>query len=291
MAHVLAVINLKGGVGKTTTTVALADMLAGIHNKRVLVIDLDPQTNATVMLMGEAAWLERNRRGGTIASLFRRAVQPTAPPFDLARAIHTGASDVEVARKIDLLPSSLDLIDLQDRLVTTAAGRMGVATPMDVLHRVLHRRLDAYDIVLIDCPPNLGLITLNGLRIARHYLIPTIPDVLSTYGIAQITQRVGDFARRTGEPIAPLGVVVTKWRSASRVHQQTLERLRAEAASGEGPPVFATIIPDSNDLAAAAEFSVEKRSLAQKYKKGREPYSDLAIEVLAALGRAPRAGA
>jgi chromosome partitioning protein len=286
MTHVLAVINLKGGVGKTTTTVALAEMFAGIHGKRVLVIDLDPQTNATVMLMGEAAWLERNASGRTIASLFRRAVEPTAPPFDLRRCLHLAASDVEVARKIDLLPSSLDLIDLQDRLVLTSASRMGVATPVDVLHRVLHRRLDAYDLVLIDCPPNLGLITLNGRRIARHYLIPTIPDVLSTYGIAQITHRVGEFAKRTGEKIEPLGVVVTKWRSASKIHQQTLDRLRAEAAEGRGPHVFATIIPDANDVAAAAEFSPEPRSLAQKYKKGREPYSDLAIEVLNALGRA-----
>lgn len=286
MTHVLAVINLKGGVGKTTTTVALAETLAAVHGKRVLVIDLDPQTNATVMLMGEAAWLERNAQGRTIASLFKRAVAPTAPPFDLHRCLHRGASDVEGLRRIDLLPSSLDLIDLQDRLVLTSAARMGVATPVDVLHRVLNRKLGAYDVVLIDCPPNLGLITLNGLRIARHYLIPTIPDVLSTYGIAQITERVGAFARRTGERIEPLGVVVTKWRAASRVHQQTLERLQSEAERGTGPHVFATVIPDANDVAAAAEFSPAPRSLAQKYKKGREPYGDLAIEVLHALGRA-----
>ncbi len=283
MAYVLAVINLKGGVGKTTTTVALAETLSSVRGTRILVIDLDPQTNATFMLIGEAAWLERNQRGGTVASLFRRAIEPSAPPFDLRRCLHAGASDVESARTIDLLPSSLDLIDLQDRLVTAAAWRFGVRTPVDVLRRAVLPRLSAYDLVLIDCPPNLGTITLNGLRIAQSYLIPTIPDVLSTYGIGQITKRVEDFSKRLGERISPLGIVATKWRSASKVHQATLQRLREEGSAGSAPPVFETAIPEANDLAAAAEFSEERRTLAKKYRTTREAYSKLAEELLSAI--------
>jgi chromosome partitioning protein len=287
MAPVVAVINLKGGVGKTTTTVALAEMLASEHAKRVLVVDLDPQTNATVMLIGEAAWLERNRRGATIASLFRRAIEPTAPPFALERCIHAAASDVTGAATIDLVPSSLDLIDLQDRLVTASARRFGVHSLVEILRRAIRPRLGAYDLVLVDCPPHLGLITLNGLRIAESYLIPTIPDVLSTYGIAQITKRVGDFASSSGARIAPLGVVATKWRAGVKVHQTTLERLRADADAGRGPPVFASVIPEASDLAAAAEFIKEGRTLAQKYKGAREPYAALAREVLAAMAARP----
>jgi chromosome partitioning protein len=283
MAPVVAVINLKGGVGKTTTTVALAEMLASEHAKRVLVVDLDPQTNATVMLIGEAAWLERNRRGATIASLFRRAIEPTAPPFALERCIHAAASDVTGAATIDLVPSSLDLIDLQDRLVTASARRFGVHSLVEILRRAIRPRLGTYDLVLVDCPPHLGLITLNGLRIAESYLIPTIPDVLSTYGIAQITKRVGDFSASSGARIAPLGIVATKWRAGVKVHQTTLERLRADAAAGRGPPVFETVIPEAADLAAAAEYIKEGRTLAQKYKGAREPYAALAREVLAAV--------
>jgi chromosome partitioning protein len=283
MARVVAVINLKGGVGKTTTTVALAEILASEHAKRVLVVDLDPQTNATVMLIGEAAWLARNRQGGTIASLFRRAIDPTAPPFALERCIHGGASDVESAKTLDLVPSSLDLIDLQDRLVTASARRFGVHSLVEILRRAVRPRLASYDLVLVDCPPHLGLITLNGLRIAEGYLIPTIPDVLSTYGIAQITKRVSDFSSSIGARIAPLGIVATKWRAGVKVHQTTLERLRADAAAGRGPPVFASVIPEAADLAAAAEFIKEGRTLAQKYKGAREPYAALAREVLAAL--------
>jgi len=287
MARVLAVINLKGGVGKTTTTVALAEMLASEHKKKVLVVDLDPQTNATVMLIGEAAWLERNRQGGTIASLFRRAIEPTAPPFDLKRCVHEEASDVTTARTVDLVPSSLDLIDLQDRLVTASPRRFGVHSLVEILRRAIRTRLDDYDLVLIDCPPHLGLVTLNGLRIAEAYLIPTIPDVLSTYGIAQITRRVRDFASSSGARIAPLGIVATKWRAGVKVHQTTLERLRADAGADRGPPVFETVIPEAADLAAAAEFIKEGRTLAQKYKGAREAYAGLAREVLAALEARP----
>ena len=283
MAPVVAVINLKGGVGKTTTSVALAEMLASEHGKRVLVVDLDPQTNATVMLIGEAAWLERNRRGATVASLFRRAIEPTAPPFDLNRCIHAGASDVESAHRLDLLPSSLDLIDLQDRLVTASARRFGVHSLVEILRRAIRPRLADYDLVLVDCPPHLGLVTLNGLRIADAYLIPTIPDVLSTYGIAPITKRVSDFASSIGGRIEPLGIVATKWRAGVKVHQATLERLRADAAAGRGPPVFETVVPEAADLAAAAEFVTAGRTLVQKYKGAREPYAALAREVLRAL--------
>jgi chromosome partitioning protein len=287
MARVVAVINLKGGVGKTTTTVALAETLASEHAKKVLVVDLDPQTNATVMLIGEAAWLERNRQGATIASLFRRAIEPTAPPFALERCIHARASDVESATTLDLVPSSLDLIDLQDRLGEAVTRRFGVHSLVEILRRAIRPRLADYDLVLIDCPPHLGLITLNGLRIAESYLIPTIPDVLSTYGIAQITKRVRDFSSSSGARLAPLGVVATKVRSNVKVHQTTLERMRADAAAGRGPPVFDTVIPEAADLAAAAEFIKEGRTLAQKYKGAREAYARLAREVLAAVEARP----
>jgi hypothetical protein len=86
--------------------------------------------------------------------------------------------------------------------------------------------LDDYDFVLIDCPPNLGLITLNGLRIANGYIIPTIPDVLSTYGIPQIVTRIKSFADNIREPIEPYGIVVTKYQANSSVHNRTLKQLR-----------------------------------------------------------------
>ena len=123
MPDVFSTINLKGGVGKTTTTVALAEFMSGRFDKRVLVIDLDPQTNATVMLIGEEKWRELNEREWTLARLFKDALYPDDKRFDLDKTLQKEVSNVSEARTIDLLPSSLDLIDVQDRLATVPSGR------------------------------------------------------------------------------------------------------------------------------------------------------------------------
>src|SRR5579859_2668948 len=160
MAIVICVINLKGGVAKTTTTVALAETLAVRHGKRVLVIDLDPQTNATTMLIGEERWRVLNEKGYTLATLFKDALNPQSKAFDLEKTLQKRVSDVQGAESVDLLPSSLDLIDVQDRLASAPMGQFYSITPTDLLRLAVKSKLEDYDIVLIDCPPNLGIITL-----------------------------------------------------------------------------------------------------------------------------------
>ncbi len=178
MAHVFSTINLKGGVGKTTTTVALAETFSAERRKKVLVIDLDPQTNATVMLIGEDKWRDLNDKGHTLAQLFKDALHPDEKKFDLSKTLQKKVSDVASATTIDLLPSSLDLIDVQDELINTPVGKYGAIRPFDILYRATKDIIENYDIVIIDCPPNLGKITQNGLRMSQSFLIPTIPDDL-----------------------------------------------------------------------------------------------------------------
>ena len=250
MAQVFSTINLKGGVGKTTTTVAFAEFMSGVMGKSVLVIDLDPQTNATVMLIGENKWREINEREHTIARLFKDALDPDDRRFDYDATLQRGVSNVREARTIDLLPSSLDLIDVQDRLATIPSGQFFSINPIELLWRSVKSHLDEYDVVIVDCPPNLGIITLNGLRISNGFVIPTIPDVLSTYGIPQILRRVQLFSNEIAEEIEPLGIVITKYQANSTVHRNTTERLRVRA----DPPVFKTVIPQANQFSSAAEF-------------------------------------
>lgn len=286
MTHVLATINMKGGVGKTTTSVALAETLAGRFKKRVLVIDLDAQTNATAMLIGEARWRQLNDHGLTLAQLFRESLEPGSGRFDLAAAIQHEVSDVIEARPtLRLLPASLDLMDVQDRLAAIPGGRFHTgARPVEILERALRGRLQEYDFVLVDCPPNLGLVTLNGLRLARHYLIPTIPDVLSTTGIPPLLSRIADFSRAVGTPIEPLGIVICKYRTQSAVHHNVLRRLLSESRHGKGPHVFLeTPIPDVNRMAAAAEYDPAGRSLNQKYGSSAQLYGGLAAAILKRL--------
>ncbi len=261
MATVLSTINLKGGVAKSTTTVAIADMLSGEFGKRVLVIDLDPQTNATVMLIGEDRWAEINKKENTLARLFKDALEDDDKRhFDLESALQRRVSNVRDVPRVDLLPSSLDLIDVQDRLGSMPSGRFYSDRPTDILRRAVKPVLDEYDYVLIDCPPNLGIITLNGLRISTGYLIPTIPDVLSTYGIPQITTRVGAFSDAISEDIDPIGIVISKYRAQSKVHRNTVRRLKKECDI----PVFESMIPENNQIAESAEFK-ELGTLRQKY--------------------------
>ncbi|HYI99860.1 MAG TPA: AAA family ATPase [Thermoleophilaceae bacterium] len=285
MAKVIATINLKGGVGKTTTTVGLAEMLASEGNK-VLVIDLDPQTNATVMLIDEQRWRELDQLGQTLAQLFADALEedPAKKVFDLELALQRNVGTVEGLDGIDLLPSSLRLIDVQDRLATMPQGRYYTKAPTEILHTEVKSIVSDYDVVLIDCPPNMGIITLNGLRIADGYVIPTIPDVLSTYGIPQIVNRVAGFADELNEDIEAYGIIITKYRAASTLHVNTVEFLRGQAEKGMNPPVFGTFVPEGNAIAAGAEF-VGRGTLRQKYayQGGYETFERLAEEVAEAV--------
>ena len=287
MATIISTINLKGGVGKSTTTVAMAEIMSAEFNQRVLVIDLDPQTNATVMLIGEDNWRRRNDRGHTLAQLFRDALveDPSQRRFDLAATLVRGVSNVEDVRTVDLLPSSIDLIDVQDRLASMPQGQFFSNVPTDILRRATMPVLDTYDYVLIDCPPNLGIITLNGLRISTGYIIPTIPDVLSTYGIPQIISRVADFSNNIAEEIEVMGIVITKYRAQSGLHRNTITTLRRNDI-----PVFKAVIPERQALASSAEY-IPISTLRQKYGYQGEfdSYWRLTREVLntSPVGAAP----
>lgn len=281
MTRIISLINLKGGVAKTSTTVGLAETLASNFRKRVLVIDLDPQTNATTMLIGEKRWKEINEKGWTLATLFKDALEPQNKSFSLKNTLQKRVSDVQGAEKIDLLPSSLDLIDVQDKLASAPTGQFYSVTPIDLLRLAVKGLLDDYDLVLVDCPPNLGIITLNGLRISEGYIIPTVPDVLSTYGIPQIIKRVGDFSNEIGEEIKPLGILITKYMENSTIHVNVSKDLRRR----NDPPVFETVIRQANQFAAAAEMQSGRRTLKQKYGYGdlAVRYVELAKELLNTL--------
>lgn len=273
-AKTIAFINLKGGVAKTTTTVGVGEVLSGKFEKKILIIDLDPQTNATTMLIGDNKWYELDEQGYTLATLFSDAINDTAK-FDLEKTLQKSVGDIKEAGTIDLLPSSLRLIDLQDRLTLMPAGQFGTRNPVNILLRGIKSILNNYNYILIDCPPNLGYITLNGLRIADGYVIPTIPDVLSTYGIPQIVTRISTFSEEinseTGESIVPIGIVATKVRGQAPIHMRTLTQMKNRAGKmikdtkALFPEVFNTCFYESAQISAAAEYQQNRLTLRQKW--------------------------
>ncbi|MCH4239068.1 MAG: AAA family ATPase [Oscillospiraceae bacterium] len=279
-ATVISSINLKGGVAKTTTTVGLAQALSGAFNKHVLVIDLDPQTNATTMLIGEEKWFALNQGGYTLATLFEDAIEDSSN-FNLSKTLQKSVGNVSEVKSVDLLPSSLKLIDLQDRLITMPAGKYQTRNPVNILRRGIKDIVDDYDYVLIDCPPNLGYITLNGLRISDGYIIPTIPDVMSTYGIPQIVTRVAEFSEEIEDEIIPIGIVATKVRGQAAIHTRTMNKMRNDAGKPMGeskllyPLVFDAYFSESAQIAEAAEYQ-QYSTLRQKW--GYQGQSNSLIE-------------
>ncbi len=273
MGKVIAAINLKGGVAKTTTTVGLAEFLSSEFNKKVLLIDLDPQTNATIMLIGEEKWKDLNNNNQTIAALFKnelnynngksmfRKSSNQSNKVSIEQCIQKNVSNVSSVKSLHLIPSSLDLIDIQEEIVTIPRGKFHANTPIDILKKQISSVIKDYDYILIDCPPNLGTITLNGLNIADLYIIPTIPDILSTYGIPQVIKRINEFSTVINKPITPIGIVATRYREQSTTHRRILEDLK----QGKEVKLFESVFVETEKMAAAAEYTMKVNTLKQKW--------------------------
>lgn len=250
MAKVITTISLKGGVGKTTITAGVAEFMSAEFGQKVLLVDLDSQINLTTMMISESDWFDLNKKGLTLATLFKDAVEGTSN-FDVQASIQRSVSPVKRVTGVDLLPSSLDLIGLQERISALRVNEGSSTSAVDLLGRAIEPVAAYYDYILIDCPPNVGPITLNGLAMADGYIIPTIPDVLSTYGIPQIQTRIKEFGEELGRTIVELGLVITKYKSNSAIHRTTIRNLRRDKAIQNVLPVY---LAESNSVAASAQF-------------------------------------
>lgn len=202
MARIISFVNYKGGVGKTTTTYHIGCALAYYHNKKVLLVDIDPQTNLTFLCAEHRRWEEQKRRVGTIATLYDRFKKGIA--LDTSRYIwHHPISLPEggYLSNLDLLPCDIDLlgedlgggqIPLSDYSSFEESREQAKKFFRErmFLYRALTEVSHKYDYILIDCPPNIYLMTQNALVVSSHYIITTIPDHLSTIGLSILQKKV-----------------------------------------------------------------------------------------------------
>lgn len=196
---IIAVVNLKGGVGKTAISVNLAAFL-GKRGKKVLLIDTDPQTNATFSCMSEEEWKKYAVSNGTIADLFGQRKHANA--MGTQKTPQTVIKR-EVFPKVDLLPSHLDLFTIDLDLA-------GATAREKILHKVLAPVIDEYDVVICDCPPNLTLPTQNALAISNHYLVPISPDYLSALGVGILISRIKSFSNDMELNLEFMGIVLSR---------------------------------------------------------------------------------
>lgn len=273
MPKIISIINLKGGVAKTTTSVQLAECLVSEFSKRVLVIDLDPQTNATISLISEEQWEKLDESGQTLFQLFNDKLEKTKF-FDLSKALQQCVSNLRL-QQLHLLASSIRFIDIQDRISEIPAKTGYAVNPMEIIKTSVYPILNNYDYVLIDCPPNLGFITRNGIEISDYYLIPTIPDTLSTYGIPQIVRTIDQFTKERPLSIRCLGLVITKFDSRSNSHARGQRNLPVRFRKifdtlGLSPaPIFNTVMPQANATSEAMEFTSTPGTFKQKYGRSK----------------------
>ncbi len=253
MPHVISVLNMKGGVGKTTTTLMLGEFLAGEFGKKVLLVDMDPQISLSISMLGEDHWTQINEAGATLVPMFLDALlegRRSAPQFDVEATLQRNASNVQGVTTVDLLPSSYDVIPLQRHLAVMTVAQRSPVKAWDVLRDGVAPIIDDYDYVLIDCPPSLEVMTMNALRISDGYVIPTIPDVLSTYGIPLVLEQVDAFAEEVGmEAPRGYGVIVTKHLRLSSVHRTQIARMRNDL---DLPRLIEPFITETNRIAASA---------------------------------------
>ncbi|HEY7812750.1 MAG TPA: AAA family ATPase [Nakamurella sp.] len=182
MTHVLAVANQKGGVAKTTTVHALGAAWSE-RGRRVLLVDLDPQACLT----------------------FSTGTDPDELPASLHEVLlgRAGIRDVVISCDgVDLVPASIDLAGAEVHLLTRPGREYGVRRALDQVR-------SGYDVILIDCPPSLGVLTINGLTAADRVLVPLQCETLSHRGVGQLLETVGDVRSFTNESLAVLGVVAT----------------------------------------------------------------------------------
>lgn len=268
MPKIVSSVNLKGGVGKTALAVNFA-AYAGRQGKRTLLVDLDPQTNATFSVIGVDAWKAHAESKGTVADLLGARSHVTAT--SQART----ASDVllsGVMSGVDLIPSHLDLFTIDLDLAAATARETK-------LQRALAPLLAHYDLIVCDCPPNLTLPTQNALALSSHYIVPISPDFLSSLGVALLTTRVRRLSEDLQHPVTLAGMVISRVGRPARHRDQTVAALRQQF----GADVLAAEIHERVAVSEAAElhkpiFSMNDDSASAEFRAvGSELFTRLGL--------------
>ena len=245
--HIIAVLNQKGGVGKTTTAINLAAYLKK-DGRKVLICDIDPQGNST---------------GGL--GINKQTISPTLYDVLFFRAHALEAIQKDTGRGFDILPSNSQLAAAEVELVGTAQREFQLKKVLDSLN---------YDVILIDCPPSLGLLSVNALTAASDVLVPVQAEYYALEGLGQLLDVVSQVRAALNPSLNLLGIILTMYDSRNALS----DSVKSELTRHFSDRVFETVIPRNVRLAEAPSFG---RTIAEhdRWSKGARAYRALAKEL------------
>lgn len=245
MTHILAIINHKGGVGKTTSALNIGTGLAKFHQQKVLLVDLDSQAN-----LSRAVGLE-----GIESSIYHALTGKKALPIK------------NVKKNVDIIPSSLELSFAEMEL----SGEMGREY---ILKNLLKKVQSDYDFIIIDCPPSLGLLTINALTTANDIFIPLEPEFLSMYGLDNMIVMINQVRDKLSPDLSIKGVFLTKFESRIILHQKA-----HEAATTYFPETLLKTKIRKNIALAEAPSSGEDIYTYNTSSNGAKDYKEMTKEI------------
>ena len=251
MARIIAVVNQKGGVGKTTTSVNLAASLAE-QGKRVLLVDLDPQGNAT-----------------TGSGVDKKTIERTVYQVLLGLGEVASIRTTSESGKYDLLPANRELAGAEVELVELPNREGRLKAALAVVE-------GDYDFVLLDCPPSLSLLTINGLVAAREVLIPMQCEYYALEGLSDLVGTIKRVRSNLNPVLEICGLLRTMFDPRNTLSQQVSAQLEQHF----GDKVFKTLVPRNIRLAEAPSYGMPA-VVWDRTSKGAQAYLALAAEILA----------
>lgn len=258
----VSVVNMKGGVGKSTTVASLAEALSS-DGLRVLVIDLDPQSNVSMMLAGQDRWIELRQSSRTIDDYFNQYVYGGEPRF-FRDFIANRVSDIAGEPPLDLLISTPEFRYIERHALEKWVGQGFDIRQLNtrfsrLTHSAIENVADSYDLVLFDCPPGISMFAEAAIELSEFIVIPTIPDYVSRLGIFAFRKRALRSMEQRRFTDDRIWTLITKFEQHNTLHQSEAEMLKEQFN------LFDARIPQAEQIARAAEWSEAKRTLEQKY--------------------------
>lgn len=290
MGLIIATVNMKGGVGKTTLTVNLATCLAKYHGKRVLVVDLDSQISATLSLMQPQEFAKVRREKRTLGQLIYKEIKPNNRIKRTTEEVIQ--SDICQIPELSLLPGDIDLYDeyLVSELLHNKASNQDNCDFSDVwngfeeelIKGILEPVINDYDFIILDCAPGYNLLTRSGIVASNFYLLPARPEPLSVVGIQLLERRIAKLKNSYGDDSCfksqLLGIVfiLSSGGLFDRYYKQVMQRVSAEFSPAQ---LFENRIPMDVNVAKAVD-SFMPAVLATPNSAGSRAFVKLTEEFL-----------